>query len=219
MRKFKPLAPVSACALRIPIRGYETLKNTIASTSASISIDVTLNASQALAELTALRSTPTINVAVRAEVQAAQALAELTALKTLAQDTVMRVEVRVDSVAANTALVAFRAGLNNETIRINIDASGTVGAQVALDGIRNAVLGLGAALATTLPVLRDYNDELNRMQLAARAAAGEIRRAADEQERLRRAGGGGGGKPHHRRLRRQKGISGIEDRIRVHEMR
>ncbi len=174
-------------------------------TTNDIEMRVDIDIAQAKAELESLKrsvssfaaevqaTTRNLQLKVTAQADTAKALAELTALKTLAQDTVMRVEVRVDSVAANTALAAFRAGLNNETIRINIDASGTVGAQGALDGIRNSVLGLGAALATTLPVLRDYNDELNRMQLAARAAAGEIRRAADEQERLRRAGGGGGG--------------------------
>lgn len=146
----------------------------------------------------------TNEIDMRVGMDVAQAKAELESLKRSVSGFVnevraaanglrINVNAQFDDAAARAAIESFRASLTNETIRINIDASGTVGAQGALDGIRNAVLGLGAATATTLPILREYNDELNRMQLAARAAAGEIRRAAEEQEHLRRAGGGGGG--------------------------
>ena len=146
----------------------------------------------------------TNDLEMRVDIDVAQAKAELESLKrsvsgfvsdvrTAANGLRIDVNAQFDDVAARAAIESFRNSLRNETVHISIDASGAVGAQVALDGVRNAVLGLGAAAATTLPILRDYNDELNRMQLAARAAADEVRRAANEQERLRRAGGGNGG--------------------------
>jgi hypothetical protein len=146
----------------------------------------------------------TNEIDMRVGMDVAQAKAELESLKrsvsgfvnevrTTANGLRINVNAQFDDAAARAAIESFRNGLRGETVRVAIDVSGVVGAQSALDGVRNAVLGLGAATATTLPVLRDYNDELNRMQLAARAAADEIRRAAAEQERLRRAGGGNGG--------------------------
>jgi phage-related protein len=170
-------------------------------TGLQLNVNASFDDAAARTGIQALRSS--LQNSLRIDIGTTQALSELERLKrsvlsfisdtrSLTTGLQLNVNASFDDAAARASIQSFRDSLQSQTVRIRIDVDGA-GTASAIQQVRTSVVALTAATAIALPILRDYNDELDRIRTNADTAADAIRRAAEQQERWRRAGGGGGG--------------------------
>ena len=136
----------------------------------------------------------TNDIEMRVDIDIAQAKAELESLKravtSFAQDVKasandfnFTVRAQFDDASARAAIKAFYSSLHDDALHIRVDIEGKATA-ASLNAVRKAVQSLASVTATASPILRQYNDELERTRASALGAAAAIQQVAGEQRQI-----------------------------------